>query len=138
MMNVITGVFLETAMERAKQEKEIFLVGNARIVFERADMDKSGMISWPEFQKALEVDDMRDFFEAIDIDQTEAKSLFDLLDISGDGKISADEFLNGCLRVRGPAKALDLLVLSREVSQLIERHIRRQLGLHSKLPRAAT
>eukprot|EP00927_Polykrikos_kofoidii_P086745 TRINITY_DN9815_c0_g1_i1.p1 TRINITY_DN9815_c0_g1~~TRINITY_DN9815_c0_g1_i1.p1 ORF type:complete len:725 (-),score=120.21 TRINITY_DN9815_c0_g1_i1:160-2265(-) len=122
LMNVITGVFLETAMERAREEREIYLVRNARVVFAAADKDRSGMITWPDFQKALDNSDLNDFFEAIDIDITEAKNLFDLLDISGDGKISAEEFLSGCLRVRGPAKSLDLLVLSREVAQLFERH----------------
>eukprot|EP00927_Polykrikos_kofoidii_P003752 TRINITY_DN11513_c0_g5_i1.p1 TRINITY_DN11513_c0_g5~~TRINITY_DN11513_c0_g5_i1.p1 ORF type:complete len:772 (+),score=117.17 TRINITY_DN11513_c0_g5_i1:62-2317(+) len=122
LMNVITGVFLETAMERAREEKEIYLVRNARVVFAAADKDRSGRITWPDFKKALQNSDLYDFFEAIDIDITEAENLFDLLDISGDGKISAEEFLSGCLRVRGPAKSLDLLVLSREVAQLFERH----------------
>ena len=33
-----------------------------------------------------------------DASMSEAKSLFDLLDLSGDGNVSADEFLNGCMR----------------------------------------
>lgn len=123
MMNVITGVFLETAMERARDEKEIFLARHARGIFEKADRNKNGMITWQDFEIAIKNHKhMQNFFQAIDIDHSEAKNLFDLLDLSGDGNISAEEFLNGCLKVRGPAKSLDLLVLSREVQQLFERH----------------
>merc|ERR1711972_1204487 len=63
---------------------------------------------------------VKQFFEALDLDVSEAEVLFDLLDASGDGMVAADEFLAGCLRLRGHAKALDLLVLSREVSQFGE------------------
>merc|ERR1712113_411771 len=65
---------------------------------------------------------MHFFFQALDIDMSEARHVFDLLDMSGDGTIDADEFLNGCLHMHGPAKALDLLLLSREVGLLFDRH----------------
>merc|ERR1711920_1086137 len=41
------------------------------------------------------------------------------LDLDGSGAIDAEEFLSGCLRLRGPAKALDLALLMREVKQLV-------------------
>eukprot|EP00927_Polykrikos_kofoidii_P058777 TRINITY_DN5351_c0_g1_i3.p1 TRINITY_DN5351_c0_g1~~TRINITY_DN5351_c0_g1_i3.p1 ORF type:complete len:613 (+),score=108.13 TRINITY_DN5351_c0_g1_i3:15-1853(+) len=122
LLNVISGVFLEAAMERAREEREIYLVESARVVFAAADTDRSGLITWPNFRKAMENTDVCNFFDAIDLDISEAKNLFDLLDISADGKVSAEEFLSGCLRVRGPAKSLDLMVLSNEVAQLFEKH----------------
>jgi len=122
MVNVITGVFLETAMESAREEKEIYVMRNARLVFSAVDHNRNGTITWPDFEQALDHPHMQNFFEAIDIHVSEAKALFDLLDVSSDGTVSADEFLNGCLRVRGPSKALDLLVLSHEVAQLFEKH----------------
>jgi len=118
VMNVITGVFLDTAMEGAKEERERYVFRNARVIFEAADNNGNGMISWQDFADALQHPRVCEFFESIDIDPDQAQNLFDLLDVSGDGSISSDEFLNGCLRLRGSAKALDLLVLSREVQQL--------------------
>jgi hypothetical protein len=114
-MNVITGLFLEAATERAKEERERFLLRNARDVFKRADHNSNGTITWPDFEQAVRHSDIHSFFDAIDLDVTEANSLFELLDTSGDGSISAEEFLCGCLRLRGAAKALDLLVLSRDI-----------------------
>jgi len=132
MLNVISGIFLETAMEIARDEREDFVVCNARLVFSAADRQKNGTVNWPDFERALNHPDMQNFFEEVDIRISEAKTLFDLLDTSGDGFISADEFLSGCLRVRGPSKALDLLVLSREVSQLFERYIKKERAARSR------
>merc|ERR1712232_642268 len=85
LMNVISGVFLESAMEHAKDERNVFLAEGARVVFAAADDDNTGMITWPDFEKALCHVDMQEFFEAIGIDIAEARSLFNLLDLSGDG-----------------------------------------------------
>merc|ERR1712228_849165 len=80
----------------------------------------------------LEVPQMQEFFKAIDVDQSEAKGLFHLLDLDNSGSVSAEEFINGCLRLRGPAKSLDLALLIQEVrialSQLkrINEHIQKE------------
>merc|ERR1711862_712541 len=100
-----------------------YTVKNARAVFSAVDETKSGRITWPDFERALDHAHVKTFFEATGICISEARNLFDLLDVSGDGTISFDEFLNGCLRVKGTAKALDLLVLSREVSLLFEQSV---------------
>lgn len=122
VMNVISGVFLDTAMERAKQERELYLVKSAQTVFERADHTRDGTITWADFEISMAHVDVETFFSSIDLDVSQAQGLFELLDTSSDGFISSDEFLKGCLRLRGPAKALDLLALSREVML----HFRRQ------------
>jgi Ca2+-binding EF-hand superfamily protein len=128
VMNVITGVFLDTATERAKKERELYLVRSAKRVFEQADHTSDGTITWEDFKPALEHSDVQAFFHTIDLEVSEAQSLFELLDTSSDGFISSDEFLKGCLRLRGPAKALDLLALSREVML----HFRRQEIISTK------
>jgi len=134
VLNVISGVFLDKAMEIAKAEKDIYIVRNARLVFSAVDTGRTGTITWEHFKSALAHPRMQKFFEAVDIRPTEARTLFELLDTSGDGEISADEFLNGCLRVRGHSKALDLLILSREVSHLFEKQqkLNAELGKMSK------
>eukprot|EP00427_Karlodinium_veneficum_P011466 CAMPEP_0169083470 /NCGR_PEP_ID=MMETSP1015-20121227/12096_1 /TAXON_ID=342587 /ORGANISM="Karlodinium micrum, Strain CCMP2283" /LENGTH=606 /DNA_ID=CAMNT_0009143397 /DNA_START=35 /DNA_END=1856 /DNA_ORIENTATION=+ len=112
LMNVIIGVFLERAMDMAKQEHEAFLCGG---LFIAADFDQSGAMTYADFKRALDYVGVQDFFDAVDLEASEAKVLFTLLDASNDGQITAEEFLKGCLRLRGPAKSLDLLKLSRQV-----------------------
>jgi hypothetical protein len=115
-LNVVSGVFMDTAMDRAKKERELFLVRSAQCVLDEVQMGTQGMITWPEFERALEDVDVRTFFNEVDIDISDAKHLFDILDKSQDGLISADEFLKGCARLHGPAKALDLQLMSHEVT----------------------
>lgn len=62
----------------------------------------------------------------MELQPSDGEALFDLLD-DGDGVIDADEFLHGCLRLRGNAKALDLLVLSRDVAAMCD-HNAREIG----------
>jgi len=64
---------------------------------------------------------MREYFKAIDVDPSEAKGLFRLLDIDSSDALDAEEFLGGCLRLRGPAKALDVALLMHEVKNLNQR-----------------
>ena len=70
---------------------------------------------WELFESKLGTPQIQEFFMAIDVDQSEAKGLFHLLDLDHSGGVSAEEFINGCLRLRGPAKALDLALLIQEV-----------------------
>lgn len=129
VMNVITGVFLETAIGKAKEEKEILLATHAARIFKKADTDNSGRICWGDFSNAVTQNrSVQDFFDAIDIDHSQARTLFHLLDNSGDGFISAQEFLQGCMNLSGPAKSLDLVILSKKVKQLFERHLRIELA----------
>jgi hypothetical protein len=122
VMNVVTGVFLDKASRNAKDDIEHLALMKARAIFVAADFNASGSISWEDFERVLHHKDVTSFFDALDLDAAEGKTLFDLLDLTGDGTVSADEFLCGCLRLRGSAKALDLLVLSREVTQLCDKN----------------
>ena len=47
-------------------------------------------------------------------EEEDAYELFHMLDASHEGHIQADEFLNGCLRLDGPAKAIDLAAFMEE------------------------
>mmetsp|Transcript_52088 Transcript_52088/g.97792 ORF Transcript_52088/g.97792 Transcript_52088/m.97792 type:complete len:706 (-) Transcript_52088:67-2184(-) len=120
VMNIVTSIFLENASETYKHETELDLVRNAYQIFKASDTNNNNTIEKADFKSSLIHPDVHQFFRAIKLDLDQAEVLFELLDISGDGKISCDEFLRGCLRLRGAAKAIDLLILSREVNQLID------------------
>lgn len=120
VMNVFTGIFLGSCSQKAKEEKEFQLLRNAFETFKLSDPNGNNIIAKADFKASLKHRSVHRFFDVIDLDMQQAEVLFELLDTSGDGQISCDEFLRGCLRLRGHAKALDLLVLSREVNQLID------------------
>merc|ERR1712151_987321 len=61
--------------------------------------------------------------ESLDIDAADAWTLFKLLDADNSNYVTYDEFVEGCLALRGVAKTVGLKELMYEL-----RWIRRQLG----------
>lgn len=53
----------------------------------------------------FEEDEVRAIFESLDLRARDSWTLFKLLDEEGNGDINLREFMEGCLRLRGPAKA---------------------------------
>eukprot|EP00929_Paragymnodinium_shiwhaense_P118801 TRINITY_DN90707_c0_g1_i1.p1 TRINITY_DN90707_c0_g1~~TRINITY_DN90707_c0_g1_i1.p1 ORF type:complete len:1011 (+),score=253.99 TRINITY_DN90707_c0_g1_i1:137-3169(+) len=112
MMNVMTGVFVEAALNIAKKDEDSYMVNHLRMLLKVTDQDDNGVISWNEFADQLDNPSMIEYFKCIDVDIGEARSLFNILDQEETGYIPCDSFVNGCLRLRGPARALDLEILS--------------------------
>lgn len=120
LLNVVTGVFVQSAMRAAKEDNDVYLVNHVRELFESTDTDGTGKITWEEFEDQLETKAMREYFKHIDIDISEAQGLFFLLDMDNSGTIDADEFLNGSLRLRGPAKAIEIALIMRTLKWIAD------------------
>lgn len=108
LMNLVTGVFVESALETVKNEKDLMLLDQVRLLFHKTDTGGTGEVSWQQFSDRLEDPMMQAYFEAIDSDSEEAKQIFLLIDSENTGHINAEQFISGCFRLRGPAKAVDL------------------------------
>jgi len=61
-------------------------------------------------------------FQSLDLSARDSWTLFKLLDEEGNGDINLMEFMEGCLRLRGPAKALDIACVMDE-SRRIKRRV---------------
>merc|ERR1719162_2041813 len=90
------------------------MLNHVKQLFAKADPEHTGGITWERFEGCLEEPFMREFFDAIDVDLADAPSVFALLDSDDSGDIDMDEFLNGCLGLHGPAKAIHLATLMYE------------------------
>jgi len=112
MLNVITGVFVERALEEDAEEKDATMVG--RLMDFLSGSEHPGYLTWEEFEERLEEPAMQLYFKSVDLDPCEAKGLFVLLDADQSGRVEAEEFIMGCLRLRGTAKAIDLATLMYE------------------------
>eukprot|EP00932_Pfiesteria_piscicida_P001601 SRR837773.11557.p1 GENE.SRR837773.11557~~SRR837773.11557.p1 ORF type:complete len:369 (+),score=70.79 SRR837773.11557:59-1108(+) len=122
IMNVVTGTFVQQAMERSNEVKEIHRVAQARKLFKSLDFDASGYITFEEIHDHLFTPAVQSFLESIDVDISEARCLFEVMDMSGAGSIDFEEFLSACLRLQGPARALDLILLTRDCRRFFEQH----------------
>jgi len=120
VMNIITGFFVDAAVTTAQEDKKHWVIHSLCNAWADLDADRSGGIDRGEFKESLEK--MAFYLTEIDLETHSLEELFDLFDVNGDGEITAEELLNGCVRISGNAKALDLAVVSHQVTLL-----RRQL-----------
>lgn len=135
VLNVMTGVFCQNAMESVQYDREIVTkqlldskqtyVHKARdlfaAMFRRIDGDGSGHISLQEFEEHMSDKTVEAFFALLGLDTTDAWTLFKLMDADGSGVIDANEFVRGCLQLKGPARSLDLAKLTREFKMMAEK-----------------
>jgi len=108
VLNVVTGVFVGSATEKANEDQKKVLMFQLRELFRAADVDNDGTMTWTKFQGKLQDTKMQGYLKAIDLDQEEALDLFHLLDSDDSDEIDEDEFVNGCIRLHGYAKSIDL------------------------------
>jgi len=118
LTNVITGVFVEAALATAKKESSEDLVDRLRDLVAQLDSEDDDHMTWKEFEGLLSQSPMESYFKSVDLSLSEAQSLFKLLDIEETGIIKKEQFVMGCLRIHGPAKAMDLITLMSEMRRL--------------------
>merc|ERR1712216_929560 len=92
-------------------------------MFSALDLDESGSITEQEITEHLDSPAVQDFFLSMDIDATDAHALFKLVDLDGSGVLDLTEFLRGCLRLQGPARATDLLLVTSDFRRAFEQQL---------------
>ena len=68
------------------------------IFFQLYDKDRSGTIEMSEMVEVLETVYVMEGLMSGNMARDRAKQIFDELDIDGDGTLTCDEFVNGCLK----------------------------------------
>jgi hypothetical protein len=128
VLNVMTGVFVQSAMESASRDHELLsqsmIIDRERHVeaitrlFRRIDTTSSGSITLLEFEANLSDDAVKAFLAELELQVTDAWSLFKLLDSEGHGCVEISDFVDGCLKLKGPAKSVDIACLLHENKKL--------------------
>merc|ERR1712066_1108869 len=75
VMNVVTGVFVESVMQRADLYKRHCISKQMKKVFKAADGDGSGDISWEEFNMQVQTPEAQDALLEVDVDAEDAREL---------------------------------------------------------------
>lgn len=91
-------------------------VSKLEAIFNAID-DGDGMITEAKLDTILANPKVRAYFQTLDLDVNESTALFRILD-DGDGEVTLDEFINGILRCKGAAKAIDQVALHTEMRSL--------------------
>jgi hypothetical protein len=129
VVNIVTGVFVETAMQANNRDREVLVNEEMdakrsyllamRDVFEEMDTGLTGMVSVDEFERCLNQERVFAYFQTMKLTISDARQMFDLIDSDESGEVSIDEFLSGCYRLQGESRALDVKVMQCEIKLLI-------------------
>jgi len=79
------------------------------------DADKVGYLDLNKLETRLDDEEIRLIFDLHGLTCRSALQLFTLLDEEKTGKIELDAFLDGCERLKGFSKSIDLLALQSEI-----------------------
>jgi len=123
ILNVIMGVFIDKAIKVAEEQKQLDVacaITNAFVAppDEYGDQEE---VTREVFDDKLTEPDLQACFETLNIDMSQASVLFDLIDADSSGRVNGNEIVEGCLRLKGTAKALDVSIMEQALRKLIER-----------------
>jgi len=120
-------VFLKDTLEAARNDDETLVIERLRNkqkyvqklqeVFHAIGGSVDGLITEERLASILESPKALAYFQTLDLDVTETSALFSLLD-NGDGEITQEEFIDGVLRCKGPARAIDQVALRADLKQM--------------------
>mmetsp|Transcript_26639 Transcript_26639/g.35900 ORF Transcript_26639/g.35900 Transcript_26639/m.35900 type:complete len:282 (+) Transcript_26639:1-846(+) len=123
-LNITTGVFVDNAVETARTQRDFLVqketelkeryLAEMRDLFMEMDEDGSGTVSLEEVNAYFVDPRVQSYFAALGLDSADTERLFRLLDCDDDGDVSVDEFLDGCLRLKGVARSIDVQYLLME------------------------
>jgi len=119
VLNVLTGVFLESAAEfsdrdlivQAEIERLDGFVEEMLELYSEFKPNHDGQITWDDFHEYLLQEHVEAYLSSHMLETTHARMLFRMLDHDNSGKISIYEFVIGMLRLKGGAKTYDNRVL---------------------------
>mmetsp|Transcript_84080 Transcript_84080/g.246637 ORF Transcript_84080/g.246637 Transcript_84080/m.246637 type:complete len:705 (+) Transcript_84080:116-2230(+) len=124
VLNVLTGIFVERACELSGMDKDLVIqtqmkrnetfLKEMKRIFEEADADGSGTISWEEFKGYLENDTVKAYLTTQQLDAFDARTLFDVLNDGTGNEMSIEKFIVGCQRLKGMARSVDLVAVLQE------------------------
>lgn len=145
VLNVLTGIFVERAQELSGLDRDLVIQGELKrneaflaemkVIFEEADADNSNSISWEEFKEYLKNPEVQAYLSTQQLDTYDARQLFNILcgeDQESD-EVSIDEFIMGCMRLKGVAKSVDVVALLEESRKQNRKVKENMMGIQDQL-----
>eukprot|EP00929_Paragymnodinium_shiwhaense_P023407 TRINITY_DN14653_c0_g2_i2.p1 TRINITY_DN14653_c0_g2~~TRINITY_DN14653_c0_g2_i2.p1 ORF type:complete len:521 (+),score=109.85 TRINITY_DN14653_c0_g2_i2:866-2428(+) len=127
VIRIVSALFLTNTMKVAADDEEMMVqnkwkerdkyLGKLRRFFKMADTDGNGTLDKVEFDRMLDDPQISSWLTILGLEMHEIFSLFSVLD-DGDGVISYEEFIGGCMRLKGNARAIDTVLLMHEQFKL--------------------
>jgi len=130
VLNVVTAVFCQTAIESAQNDhlalvhsimenKEAHLEKIRGLFMELGAEQEDSGITFAMLEEKIDAPGVRAYFESLGLSVIDAWSFFKLLDLDNGGSVDVEEFLRGCLNLRGTARAIDVGKIIHEQTWLL-------------------
>lgn len=126
LVGVINGIFMQETFKVVNQDDIIMMRQKERVkknhehkmheLFVHADKSRDGGIGIDEFEEIVENPHIKAWLGSMDFDIRDSKAVFKLLAGSG-AEIDVTGLVSGVAQLKGPARSMDLMLLS----QLTER-----------------
>jgi len=136
VLNILTGIFVDNAIKHSSDDREHVVmehllkeqnfVKGMKDVFHQMDSDGSGAITLQEFMSEIDNPKIIRYLEALELSIQDAELFFRMLAEVAGGEVDVDTFVDGCIRVKGLAKGVDLQTLAFETKQMDRRQTRFQ------------
>jgi len=130
VVNIVTGVFVESALGANLKDKHVIVqeelhqkktfLQAMKEIFEEMDSEGKGTIALEEFEDKLNDHRVMAYFRGLKLDISDARMLFHLLDYDHSNEIGIEEFLDGCYKLQGESRTLDMKIMQYELKYLEE------------------
>lgn len=143
VLNVLTSVFVERANELNRLDRDLVIqsemvsheafINEMKAIFQEVDSASQGKITWQDFHLYLQNEQVQAYFATQQLDTSDARELFHLLDVDENEEVTIEEFVMGCMRLRGQAKSSDVATLLRDHRKTSQKNMRVMRKIESKL-----
>lgn len=130
VLNVVTSIFVDKAQKISLTDQDFVIqdelarnavyAKNISKLFHEADSDHSGMLSWAEFEDHLKDEHVQAYFATLELDVSQARALFILLDVDETNEVGIEEFVGGCMQLKGEARSIDVNMLLYENEKMMK------------------
>jgi hypothetical protein len=127
VIRVISAIFLKQTLQVASKDADM-QASESRAktkenskkllgVFQSLDADNTGQLSREEFMQVTAHPDVMALMASFELATHDVKGLFDLLD-NGHGVITYNEFIDGVMHLKGQARSLDVVAITRNTERM--------------------
>uniref|UniRef100_A0A7S0ZVB5 EF-hand domain-containing protein n=1 Tax=Noctiluca scintillans TaxID=2966 RepID=A0A7S0ZVB5_NOCSC len=125
-LNIITGVFVNEGLAMARMDEDLrhqldlresrAMASRLHNLYRTMVNTCQSELSLDELKAALQREDVLTLFSVLGIEVTDPNLFFDLLDQDRNGFVEIDEFVIGCLRLRGRSGMMNMEISIQEIS----------------------
>lgn len=111
LMNIITGTFVQSALQGAENDRAREFVESARSMFVEVEEDELAMVTQEQYNDMLEDPEFQYHLRLIGVNDPDAQLLFRLLDQDQAGEVEFEKLIANIIRLHSGAKFMDIMKL---------------------------